>query len=141
MEEEPEIVIGSPLCGPFSAAPSITPLNSDQWKAKVREGYLHLYFCLQIYWWQVRRGKYFLHEHPVNAQSWQLPAVQRLKSHPGVELYVGDQCPYHQGVLIKRNGRRCWCHALKRTGWLTNMPSLAEPLSRRCANKDLPPEA
>ena len=40
---------------------------------------MHLEFCLKLYWIQHRGGRYFVHEHPHGAQSWQEEAMQELQ--------------------------------------------------------------
>ena len=45
---------------------------------------------------QVDSQRYFLHEHPAGATSWQLVCVKELLSHDKVERVNGDQCQYDQ---------------------------------------------
>ena len=49
---------------------------------------------------QLAAGRYFLHERPMYATSWQLRSVAHLLVIPGVELAHGDQCQY--GSVIRR---------------------------------------
>ena len=39
---------------------------------------MHIEFCIELYREQLKHGRYFLHEHPAYATSWQLEAMQRL---------------------------------------------------------------
>ena len=47
---------------------------------------------MQLYWEQISRGRFFLHEHPATATSWGLPLVKELERHPGVQIVTGDMC-------------------------------------------------
>ena len=47
-----------------------------------------------LYVEQLQGGRYFLHEHPERATSWQESAMEELKRVPGVILARADQCQY-----------------------------------------------
>ena len=47
--------------------------------------------AVQLYWEQISRGRFFIHEHPATASSWGLPLIQELERHPGVQVVTGDQ--------------------------------------------------
>ena len=66
----PDWVIGSPPCTPFSIwnhGINYKKMKPDQVKAMIAEGQTHLNFVCSLYRSQMRRGKYFLHEHPASA--------------------------------------------------------------------------
>eukprot|EP00972_Heterocapsa_arctica_P002690 398198-Heterocapsa_arctica.AAC.1 len=63
--EKPQLPIGSPMCTPFSC---IQALN---WGHMEPSGNL-------------AAGRYFLHEHPATATSWQDPKVIAFMQRPGV---------------------------------------------------------
>ena len=67
--EKPELLTGSPDCAPFTILRNINKsyLNSAENKEKRRKGEEHLKLCVERYRRQMKRGKYFLHEHPVGA--------------------------------------------------------------------------
>eukprot|EP00972_Heterocapsa_arctica_P088524 13051748-Heterocapsa_arctica.AAC.1 len=95
----------------------------------IRLARVHIIFCIGMYEEQVRRGDYFLHEHPAGASSWKLPEMIRLTSLPGVERVIGHMCAHgmwqvdDQGPgLIK-----------KATGFLTNSPRIAARVGVKCA--------
>ena len=60
----------------------------------MRKAMLHLSFCCELYKYQVARGRYFLHEHPAQATSWQTDIVKRILQLEGVMRTNGDQCQY-----------------------------------------------
>jgi hypothetical protein len=53
-------------------------------------------FVMELYEEQVKDGKYFLHEHPAWATSWQLGCVRRILAMERVDEVVADQCQYGQ---------------------------------------------
>ena len=55
---------------------------------------LHMQFVSELYHEQLEDDKYFLHEHPRYATSWQLKCMTALENVPGVETVRGDQCQY-----------------------------------------------
>ena len=61
---------------------------------KLDEGRRHMEFMCEIYKYQVRRKKLFLHEHPWSAKSWKEPCIREVHCLPGVALYKADQCMY-----------------------------------------------
>ena len=54
----------------------------------------HIVFCCALYHEQMRRGDYFLHEHPAGASSWRLPCMFRLMSALGVRRVIGHMCAH-----------------------------------------------
>ena len=53
-----------------------------------------LQFSIDIYWDQLSRGKFFLHEHPATATSWDCQSIKDLAEHPGVIVVTGDMCKW-----------------------------------------------
>jgi hypothetical protein len=129
--EDPWVVIGSPPCTVFSALQALnkgrTPIKEQQ--RKLIEGTILLNFATDVYRWQVKRGRYFLHEHPATATSWKLPEVHHLLSHPKVDCIVSDMCMF--GMKTK-DEQGCDGPVRKPTRWMTNVPCLAKQLNRRC---------
>ena len=101
--EDPWVVIGSPPCTAFSTLQALNKNRSaiQEQQRKLIEGKVLLNFALDVYRWQVRRGRYFLHEHPATATSWRLPEVQKMLSHPRVECIVSDMCMFGMKAVIK----------------------------------------
>ncbi len=71
-EQKPLLLIGSPVCTAWSAWQRINKfLCKDQEKMrrlKVQAA-VHLEFVVDLYRDQIERGRYFLHEHPMQASS------------------------------------------------------------------------
>jgi len=78
---------------------------------------------------QIDGGRYFLHEHPAGAFSWQLPDLIKLMQRPHVSRRVGHMCAHNMtsqdahGVGLVR----------KATGWLSNSPALLEEVALQCS--------
>jgi hypothetical protein len=128
-EELPELVVGSPPCASFSTLQALRKKQSAEREAALKEGIEHINFCAAVYKWQHARERYFLHEHPWGASSWRLQAMKALRTLKGVELVRMDQCMVGQEAWDRNeDGTWAWRPARKRTGWLTNMPEMAETL-------------
>ena len=52
--------------------------------AMIGKAKVHIEFCTELYAYQMRQGRYFLHEHPQSAGSWKLPEVEKLAANPVV---------------------------------------------------------
>ena len=122
---DPLIIFGAPPCTVFSSMQNISQKHhgTPEWQSRYEEGLLLLQFSVDVYWDQVARGKFFLHEHPATASSWDLPMIRELAEHPGVIIVTGDMCRWgmylpeeshnqgtDQSVLVK-----------KPTKWMTKL--------------------
>ena len=77
-EERPMLLVGSPMCTAFSTWQRIndkirSPVTVAAEKKRAIE---HLEFVCDLYREQMRHGRYFLHEHPAYATSWQEPCFE-----------------------------------------------------------------
>ena len=70
----------------------------EAWEDKYQQGLAHLEYAVQLYWEQISRGRFFIHEHPATASSWGLPMVKELERHPGVQIVTGDMCRW--GMIV-----------------------------------------
>ena len=82
LKEKPTLLIGSPPCTDLSRLTSInwSRMNPEEAWAKWNQAIEHLNFCMHLYKIQINAGRYFLHEHPMSASSWQLPSVEKIMS-------------------------------------------------------------
>ena len=67
---------------------------------RYEEGLTLLQFSVEVCWDQISRGKFFLHEHPATASSWDLPIIRELAEHPGVTIVTGDMCRWDATPLF-----------------------------------------
>ena len=79
-EERPQLLIGSPMCTAFSTWQRINnlircPVTVAAEKKRAVE---HLAFSVELYREQMRHGRYFVHEHPAYATSWQEEVIKNL---------------------------------------------------------------
>ena len=83
-EEDPDVVTGSPPCGPFSALQGLNEGRVDPVKRQQRldEGKKLLRIACEFYEKQIERGRYFLHEHPSSARSWQEDCIKKIAEKP-----------------------------------------------------------
>ena len=84
---DPDFVIGSPPCTPFcnwNVHMNFRKMKKRDVDQIVAEGKLHLNFMVRIYRKQVAKGKYFVHEHPATAVSWDEKEMLRLAAHSDV---------------------------------------------------------
>ena len=128
--EAPLMIIGTPMCTAFSAWQHLNALKRDPEIVHVEyiRALKHLSFCCDIYDYQVRHGRFFLHEHPATASSWGTTEIQKIMSLEGVRRVVAHQCQYgqqaHEGSPIK-----------KPTGFMTNCEGVARRLNKLCKGK------
>ena len=80
---------------------------------------------MELYRLQAAGGRYFLHEHPAYASSWQTDVMESIMKDDGVIKVTCDQCMYgfadDGGAPVK-----------KPTSFMTNAPELARELNARC---------
>ena len=130
---QPLVLIGSLMCAEYSALNRINHCRMSKEEVEVRMAYArkHLECCIKLYELQWRNGRYLLHEHPVEAGSWEEPLMKRLMSRSGVQRVVGDQCQYG----LKSRDQLGEAPVRKRTGFSTNAVCIAKRLGKRCPNK------
>ena len=133
-KEKPKLLGGSPPCGPFSQLQNLVDAR-NQVPASVRskrlqEGKKHLRTSVRAYRAQMDAGRYFLHEHPKGARSWEEPEVEELRKDPRVYEVTGPMCRW------KMESSDAWGKGLvkKETRWLTNSRHIAAILSGVCSN-------
>ena len=128
--EKPALLIGSPMCTAFSSWQRINDKIRDPAVcAREKERALvHLNFCIDLYREQHKHGRYFVHEHPASATSWQTEKMESLSSETGVLKATCDQCQYGMEDLDGNPIK-------KPTTFLTNSPEIAAQLKKRCFGK------
>ena len=103
-EQAPLLVIGSPMCTMFSTLQQLQP-HDAAWHERLRKAKGHIKFAVAMYRRQRRQGRYFLHEHPASASSWQLPVMQGLVDEHDGQVVTIDQCMYGQ-MAVDQHGNR-----------------------------------
>ena len=105
-------------------------MDKDKVEKAVAEGKLHLRFMASLYRKQIKKGKYFLHEHPATALSWKEPEISALLRHPTVHAVVAHQCMYGLTTPGPAGGDRM--PAMKPTRFMTNSVPMSLRLNRTC---------
>ena len=77
---------------------------------------------------QVRRGAYFLQEHPAEVASWSSQVVKTMTKLPGETVTKLDMCLYGMRVDTKEISG----HARKAPKLMADSPEIASELQRRC---------
>ena len=70
-------------------------------------------------------GSLFVHEHPMQATSWNTECIRNVLRQPGVQLVRLDMCQY--GLVTKEGAP-----AMKPTFLMTNSTAVAEMMAARC---------
>ena len=133
LTDRPLLLIGSPMCTIHSMMNNINHSRMPAEMVQERFAYArkHSKFAASLYKLQVQGGRYFLHEHPESASSWQEQCIQEVLKLQGVEKAIGDQCRYG----LKEKGADGEGPARTTTGFMTNSPCIALQLQRRCPNR------
>ena len=89
----------------------------------------HVEFCIKLAKMQMKRGRWFLFEHPAHGDTWQEECMQKFLQHPDVEWRVADQCQY--GLMAP--GKDGVEHPAKKpTRFVSNAWYILEELEKRC---------
>ena len=133
---DPLIVLAAPPCTVFSSMQNTNQKHhgTPEWEKKCEDGLTLLQFSVDVCWDQISRGKFFLHEHPATASSWDLPMIRELAEHLGVTIVTGDMCRWGMHLTEERENQGTDQSVLvkKPTKWMTNRSLLATLLSVRC---------
>ena len=124
---KPLVLLGSPECAPFSVLRGLNQ-HKPGYAEKLREGMQHLKLCCELYTYQVRCGRFFVHEHPWSASSWGVSLMQDVLKLPGVQTAFVDQCMF--GQTVTKHG--VTGPARKSSGFASNSHHIVEELSRKC---------
>ncbi len=134
-EQKPYLLVGSPECRQFSTFQAINTARSSDRRAVDRArtaAIVHIDFVCELYQEQIDGGRYFVHEHPFWATSWQLQKIEKIMSQDGVERVRGDQCQYGAQTQEDDGQSRRGDPILKPTGFMTNSAAIGRALSKRC---------
>ena len=80
LQDKPVLFIGSPMCTVYSTMNHINhaKMPRELVNQRFREARKHLEFCVKLYNLQWEAGRYFLHEHPEGASSWQEHCILKM---------------------------------------------------------------
>ena len=128
---KPFLLVGSPPCTAFSSLQNFLrclPGGNEKVDRAIEAAKIHVEFCIKLYKYQIREGRYFLHEHPMTASSWRLERVEEISRSPLVYKTKTHMCRFgmksedEQGVgLVK-----------KPTTMMTNSLEVHRELDKQC---------
>ena len=129
-KEKPTVLIGTPMCTAFSrwhnlSRNKVDPVQRAKDYAKALK---HIEFCCRLYKYQMAEGRYFVHEHPIAASSWQESAIVEILNMPSVGKVSCDQCQVGAQDL---NG----CPIRKPTRFMSNSEHILKALEIKCHGK------
>ena len=121
-KEDPLFLIGASPCTVFSSMQNINQKHNvgEAWETRYQQGLTHLEYAVPLYWEQISRGRFFIHEHPATASSWGLPMIKELERHPGVQIVTGDVCRW--GMTLEKD-----TPVDETTGWSRNLQRQIHP--------------
>ena len=109
-KEQPFLLTGSPRCDPFSVLQNISKHreHGPDHELRRRQGEEHLDYTDELYKKQMSDGRYFLHEHPAGADSWDRDSVVGLQKLEGVYTVSGPMCCWNMAIGSSRKAvARC----------------------------------
>lgn len=132
-KDKPLLTVGSPMGTDWSTMANLNwqKKTAEDRTKRMHEARKHLRSCVKTYKHQISEGRYYVHEHPMNAGSWHEPEMRALINQERNTPTRLDQCQY--GLWIEdKEGRSL---AKIPTKFLTNSPCTAQQMARRCLGK------
>ena len=122
---------GSPQCTAwpiFQNQNARIPEGSARSDVAKRKALVHLQVCAAMYRELMRGGRYFVHEHPKTADSWNNPHIKALRDDPRTTLAESDLRQF--GLISKDKEGEGF--AKKPTTFMTNSLEMAKTPRRKC---------
>ena len=122
------------MCTAFSRLQGInySKMHPDQVRSTLAHARMHLNFVCSLYEEQIRGGRFFIHEHPTMATSWEEPAIRQLMKMQNVRVTKVDACQY--GMVGEYHGQDLPLR--KPTKWMSNMRGVTDTLTKTCSGRD-----
>ena len=100
VDGEPMFLIGSPACTQYCSWQDLNAQKHNwpegELERRMTAADVHLAFVAELYKLQMDNGRYFLHENPAGAKSWDRVPIATLARDERVHRVTGDQCQYDQ---------------------------------------------
>jgi len=131
-ETQPVLLIGSVMCTMFSVMKTLfrPHMGEEKFQKELKKARRHLNFVVSLYERQAAAGRYFLHEHPAQASSWQEECVLKMLAMPGVGKVLTDLCMFGHRDQDKLGNQM---PIQKKMGFASNAPELLKKLERKCS--------
>ena len=108
--EKPRLLVGSPPCALFGNLPELNKAIYkdnlrwlDDFELNMQKAIRHVNYCCELYWMQMKAGRYWLHEHPSSAKSWKLDKIKMLLDDSRVSIVQT-----HVSVRHEEQASRHW---------------------------------
>ena len=124
--DEPALLVTTPICTPFSAMMRWCGIDPAKLEENLKEGRRHLSISMAACKKQHLAKRFFLHEHPDGASSWDEDPVQEMLGMDGVFYVKNDQCA--AGQTEQGPNSKTAPLVRKTTGWMTNSERIARRL-------------
>ena len=103
----------------------------EQIQERMQQARRYVKFCASNYEFQRSKGRYFIHEHPWLATSWELDCISKLEGYDDVRKVLTHMCQF--GMTSRTEGQvSALGPVLKPTGFLTNSTHIARELHKTC---------
>ena len=123
--EQPALLAGSSPGDDFSSLLNTCVESQEISKSKTEGIEPQIRACLQAYKLQMEMQKHFVHEHPKDSTSFDMPEVQSLVSDPRVHSIDGPMCRWSLKARGSNNKEE---FMRKQTRWVTSSKEIAEVL-------------
>ena len=130
--EQPELLAGSPPSDDFNSLLNTCVESQEISKLKTERIEPQIRTCVQAYKLQMAMQKHFVHAHPKDSASWDMPEVQSLVSDPRVHSIDGPMCRWS---LEARGSNEKVKFMRKQTRWITSSKEIAELLREMADGK------
>ena len=121
--EQPELLAGSPPSDDFNSLLNTYVESQEISKLKAEKIEPQIRTCVQAYKLQMAMHKHFVHEHPKDSSSWEMPEIQSLINDPRVRSIDGPMCRWS---LKARGSNEKVEFMRKQTRWITSSKETAE---------------
>ena len=103
----------------------------DKFQQKIQQAKRYIKVCVDIYEYQRKKGRFFLHEHTWMASSWQLDCIRRIEGYDDVRKVMTHMCQFGMRSRIPGVGSELGL-VKKPTGFMTNCVPIANELHKVC---------
>ena len=125
-KDKPLVIGMSPECTLFSALQNLRKTSIP--KEEMERAKNCVRFCVEVAWYQQKKGRCFYLEHPLTASSWRMPEMEELRMAEYVHDVVLHMCRFG----LKSTDSTSQGPVKKPTRVITNMESIAGYLNRQC---------
>ena len=124
--KQPELLVGSPPSDDFHSLLNTRVESQEISKLKTERIEPQIRTCVQACQLQMAMQKHFVHEHPKDSASWEMPEIQSLVSDPRVHSIDGPMCRWSLKARGSNESRVEFMR--KQTRWITSSKEIAEVL-------------